>query len=175
MPALLLIVLSLLLMVVRVAAPLGRSSEGRVQLVITLGLRERLLYHRTGLYAFGVILLLVALARLLSTQLQIIAVLACYGVLMIPVRYRFTTAGVGVNNVVFRRWSEFEGVERAARSITLRGAPGNGRFVLRLLGAHRDEALAVVRRHVRAEGQAPPSAGRKGGSRNRHAAARGAR
>ena len=175
MPALLLVTLSLLTLVVRVAAPLGRPSEGRVQHVVTLNLRERLLYHRTGLYAFGVILLLVALARLLSPQLQIIAVLACYAVVMIPIRYRFTTDGVGVNTVVFRRWSEFESVEQATRSITLRGAPGNGRLVLRLLSAHQEQALAAARRHIRGERRTPPRAARKGGNRNRHTAARGAR
>ncbi len=161
MPALVLVVSSLLVMVVRVAAPLGQTVEGQELLTVRLGLRERLLYHRSGLYAFGLILLLLGLAGLLPYQFQLLAVLACYGVLMIPVRYRLTSAGVGVNAVVFRRWSEFGGITTSPRAITLRGRPGNGRFALRLLVSHQPEALAVIRRHVRAAAPAHKDARRR--------------
>src|SRR5215213_1269881 len=124
MAALLLVTCSLLIMLARVAGPIGQPAEGRELRVVALGLRERVLYHRTGLYAFGAILLLLAATRLLSPTLQLLAVLACYAVLMVPIRYRFTSAGVAVNRVVFRRWREFAAVEAGRRSLTLRGVPG---------------------------------------------------
>lgn len=148
MPALVLVVLSLLVMVGRVAAPLGQRAEGQELLVVRLGPRERMLYHRTGLYAFGVILLLLALTGLLRYQFQILAIVACYGVLTAPVRYRLTTTGLGVNGVVFRRWPEFCQVETSAHAITLHGTPGNGRFTLRLLRANQTEALRVIERQL---------------------------
>lgn len=166
MPALLLVVSSLLVMVVRVAAPLGQPATGQELLIVRLGLRERLLYHRSGLYAFGLILLLLGLAGLVPYQLQVLAVLACYGVLTIPVRYRLTSEGVGANGVVFRRWAEFDGVETSARAIILRGRPGNGRFALRLFTSHQPEALAVIRRRMRA---APALKDAQRGARVTHA------
>jgi len=56
---------------------------------------------------------------------------------------------VGVNGVVFRRWSEFDGVEASRRAITLPGRAGRARFTLRLLAAHQAGALDIIRRQVR--------------------------
>lgn len=162
MPALLLVVFSLLLMLARVAAPFGRAPLGRPLLTVRLGLPERVLYHRSGLYAFGAILLLVSVGGLLSTPFLLLAVLACYGVLTVPVRYRLTSDGIGVNTVVFRRWSEFGAVDANARAITLRGTPGSGRFTVRLLAAHQSDALAVIRRHVAAAGAPARERGKRG-------------
>jgi hypothetical protein len=168
MPALLLVVLSLVMMAARVAAPFGQRIEGRELLVVRLSFVERVLFHRSGLYAFGVILLLVGVTGLLPVPFQVLAVLACYGVLTIPVRYRLTDAGIGLNNVVFRRWSEFNGVDVSSRAITLRGRPGNGRFTVRLLSAHKSEPLRAIRRHIRAETTNGAAVG-KGGHRVKRA------
>jgi hypothetical protein len=149
MAALLLVVLSLLLMLSRVTAPFGQKIEGRETDAIVLGFRERMLYHRSGLYAFGVILLLLAVARLLSTPMQLLAVAGCYAVLMVPIRYRFTNEGIGVNGVVFRRWREFASIEEDGRSLTLTGSSGTRAFTLRVSGRHREEALRLLRRFVR--------------------------
>jgi hypothetical protein len=156
MAALLLVVLSLLLMLSRVAAPFGQRIEGRETETIVLSFRERMLYHRSGLYAFGVILLLLAFARLLSVPMQLLAVAGCYAVLIVPVRYRFTSEGIGVNGVVFRRWRDFTAIEEGPRYLTLTGAPDTRAFTLRVSGRHREEALRLLRRFVR--GTAPGSA-----------------
>ncbi len=161
MAAVALVASSLILILCRTVAPFGQRVAGRELLTVRLGLRERILYHRTGLYAFAVILLLLAAGGLLSSPLQLLAVLACYGVLLIPVRYRLTSAGVAVNNVVFRRWSEFAAVDVTPRALTLRARPGYRPFTLRLLAEHQPAALAVVRRQLRlAAADDAPAAGR---------------
>src|SRR5215204_5640593 len=168
MAALLLVLLSLLVMLSRVTGPVGQRVDGREEGVIMLGVRERVRYHRTGLYAFAVILLLLAATRLLSMPMQVLAVAACYAVLMVPIRYRFTSVGVAVNRVVFRRWDEFSGVDRGERSVTLVGTDGHAALTLRLLGAHQDEVLALIRRHVRIEAGAAPVPKKGGRPTKRH-------
>ncbi len=172
MAAVALVVSSLILMLCRTVAPFGQRVEGQELLTVRLGLRERIVYHRRGLYAFGVILLVLAAGGLLSRPLQVLAVLACYGVLLIPLRYRLTSVGVAVNNVVFRRWSEFAEVDVTPRALTLRGRPGYRPFTLRLLAQHQPAALAVVRRQLRlaASGDVP-TAGRDTACRPRRSPA----
>lgn len=168
MAAVVLVVSSLLLMLCRTVVPFGQQVEGRELLTVRLGLRERILYHRTGLYAFAAILLLLAAGGVLSRPVQVLAMLAGYGVLLIPVRYRLTTAGIAVNNVVFRRWSEFAGVGVTARAVTLHGRPGHRRFTVRVLPEHQPAVLAVIHRRV---SPAEPERARRGGRRARRASA----
>src|SRR5205814_2068280 len=129
----------------------------------------------SGLYAFALILLLLVLGGLVTPTVELLAILGVYAVLMLPIRYRFTTAGVAVNSVVFRRWSEFEGVEVSPRALTLRGRPGNGRLTLRLLSADQPHALALIRRHLRAEPAQAGTRERKGGRHSGRMNARTAR
>ncbi len=149
MPALALLGASLLLLLMRVWLPHGQSPAGRAVAEVRLGFRERMLLQRTNLYAFGLILLLLAVSGAVPYLFELIAIAFAYGILSIPVRYRFTSDGVGLNNVVFRRWSEFRGFVPGARSIRLQGAEGMRDFHVRLLAGHQAPALDVVRRHVR--------------------------
>ncbi len=132
----------------RVHAIPGTRVEGKVEREVALTFRERLRYHRASLYALGVLLLLGASAGLMTPLLELVAVVAFYAVVSMPVRYRFTSAGVAINNVVFRRWSEFRGHQVNKRQLLLLGKPGLSRFPMLLAGDRQKPALAVVARRL---------------------------
>jgi hypothetical protein len=132
------------LMLVRVHLPSGVAMRGRRVGEVSLSLWERALYHRAGLYALGIVLLLLSLAGGIGAATISAAALGALAVLMLPVRYRFTSEGVGLNNVLFRSWGEFSGVERHARGLRLLARDGLPSLDLRLLGTHQDEALRLL-------------------------------
>ncbi|HZP58510.1 MAG TPA: hypothetical protein VFC53_13320 [Dehalococcoidia bacterium] len=118
MPLILLLALMLSMTAMRVFMPIGAKVEGKPFAEIALTLRERLLLQRTNMYLVGAVILLGALTGMLTGPLETVAVLAMFAILTIPARYRFTSQGVALNNVVFRRWSEFSGYrEERARLV----------------------------------------------------------
>jgi len=136
-------------MAFRVLAPAGPKPEGKVLREVPLSFLERLHMQRLNLIALAMILLLGAIGHWIKLPFEILAIVAAYGIIMIPARYILTNTGIGLNRVVFRRWSEFEAVETAPQKITLIGRPGNGRFPIWLRGPRQQEVLSLVRRHVR--------------------------
>src|SRR5690349_18807662 len=114
----------LIVMLIRVAPPLGARIEGDPVGRITLGMRERVRLQRTNIYAIGLVLLLVVA----TSSLPLIGELAIIGgvlaILMIPTRYVLTTRGIALNRSVFRRWSEFQGFEVDGSGIKLVPQPG---------------------------------------------------
>ena len=94
-----------------------------------------------------------------------LAIVAAYGLLMVPVRYQVTTEGIAINRVVFRRWNEFAGIEISSQKITIVGKPGNGRFPIWLSASHQREILPFLYRYVQGAirpGDSPANS--KGGS-----------
>ena len=168
---LLLVALSLGFMVFRVYAPRPQRVPGTPLRTIALGLRERMLLQRKNLYALAAILVVGAVGGWLSLPIELVAIVAAYGVLTIPVRYRLTSDGVALNRVVFRPWREFAGYQVGGRQITLDGRPGNRRFVLQLLADHQALALPLVRSYLPPSGaaaHAPAEEPEKGGARRAH-------
>src|SRR5436305_2805169 len=104
----LLIGCSLILMLVRIGLPLGIKSEGKVVATVTLTYREKLLLHRTNLYALGALLVLSAIGKWFPTTVELVIILAALVLVNLPVRYQFTTLGIACINVLFRKWKDFE-------------------------------------------------------------------
>src|SRR5262249_20470086 len=123
----------LAVMLMRVFLPLGQRTAGTERAVFALGLKERLLYQRTNIYAIGAVLVLTALTGLISVPIELVVFAAVLAILMIPVRYRLTDQGIGLNNVVFRRWDEFEDLDIGGRSVRLLGKEGAADFTVRAL------------------------------------------
>ncbi|MGI8553199.1 MAG: hypothetical protein ACR2PL_20800 [Dehalococcoidia bacterium] len=163
MAGLFLLLLSLGWMVFRVAPARRATVEGKPLLTVPLTYRERLAFQRVNLVCLGLILLLGAIGKWFSLPFELLAIMAAYGILLLPVRYQITSQGIALNRVVFRRWNDFATVEGTARQIMLAGRPGSSRFIVRLPAARQTEILPLIRRFVPRFEPRPAAAPMKGG------------
>jgi hypothetical protein len=145
MPVILLLALMLTLTAMRVFMPIGAKVEGKPFGVLTLTFRERMLMQRTNMYLVGAVILLGAVTGMLTGPLETVAVLAMFGILTIPARYRFTSEGVAMNNVVFRRWSEFSGYREERSRLVLEAKEGRD-FRLVVTGSNSEAAKKALSR-----------------------------
>ncbi len=167
MAVVLLLALMLGIAAMRVYLPMGAKIEGKPLGVITLTFRERMLLQRTNLYMIGAVVLLGAVSGFLSGPLEMVALLATFVILMIPVRYRLTSQGIALNNVVFRSWTDFRGYREERASIVLDAVEGQRRFRLHLLGANRNVAVKALSRILARSTAEQQSGGARAGGRVR--------
>lgn len=153
MAVVLLLAIMLAIAAMRVFLPLGTRVEGRPLGEVTLSWRERLLLQRTNMYLFGAVVLLGAASGALTGPLEIVALLAAFAILTIPVRYRFTAQGIALNNVVFRAWSNFSGYHEERLALVLEAVEGQRDMRLHVIGAHRDAARRALASILNQPGQ----------------------
>src|SRR4051812_41572595 len=101
----------LIVMLLRVALPIGVRVPGTPVGRISLTLTERVRLQRTNVYAIGAVLLLCAATQAIPLAVELFVVVGVFAILAIPARYTLTTEGIAFNRTVFRPWSEFEGFE----------------------------------------------------------------
>src|SRR5436309_16012636 len=90
---------SFMLMLVRIGLPFGIKSEGSVVATVILTYREKLLLHRTNLYALGSLLLLSAIRKWFPTTVELVLILIALALVNLPVRSPFTTQGIACTNL----------------------------------------------------------------------------
>ena len=147
---------SLMLMLVHIGLPFGIRSEGTTVATVTLTYREKLLLHRTNIYAFGALLLLGAIGKWFTTPVEVVLILVALGIINLPVRYSFTTQGIACNNVLFRKWKEFEYARYHRTKLTLMPRKGFGSLPLYVLASRQDEVLPYFQRFLQVRMEAPP-------------------
>src|SRR2546421_3491254 len=152
----LLIGCSFILMLVRIGVPFGIKSEGRVVPTVTVTYREKLLLHRTNLYALGALLVLSAIGKWFPTTVELVIILAALALVNLPVRYQFTTLGIACNNVLFRKWKEFEYARYRGAKLTLVPRNGFSSLPLFVLASRQDEVFPYFRRFLQVRNEAPP-------------------
>src|SRR2546421_1767315 len=152
----LLIGCSFILMLVRIGVPFGIKSEGRVVATVTLTYREKLLLHRTNLYALGALLVLRAIGQWFPTTVELRIILAALALVNLPVRYQFTTLGIACNNVLFRKWKEFEYARYRGAKLTLVPRNGFASLPLFVLASRQDEVFPYFQRFLQVRNEAPP-------------------
>src|SRR5438270_13807074 len=152
----LLIGCSFILMLVRIGVPFGIKSEGRVVATVTLTYREKLLLHRTNLYALGALLVLSAIGKWFPTTVGLVILLAALALVNLPVRYQFTTLGIACNNVLFRKWKEFEYARYRGAKLTLVQRNCFSSLPLFVLASRQDEVFPYFRRFLQVRNEAPP-------------------
>src|SRR5438876_6715835 len=152
----LLIGCSFILMLVRIGVPFGIKSEGLVVATVTLTYRDKFLLHRTNLYALGALLVLSAIGKWFPTTVELVIILAALALVNLPVRYQFTTLGIACNNVLFRKWKEFEYARYRGAKLTLVPRKGFGALPLFVLASRHDEVLPYFQRFLQVRNEAPP-------------------
>jgi ammonium transporter, Amt family len=146
-----------ILMLVRIGLPFGIKSEGSVVATVTLTYREKLLLHRTNLYTLGALLVLSAIGKWFPTTVELVIILAALALVNLPVRYQFTTLGIACNNVLFRKWKEFEYVRYRGAKLTLMPRKGFSALPLTVLASRHDEVLPYFQRFLQVSNEAPPT------------------
>jgi hypothetical protein len=148
MPVFILFASMLLFMFMRVYAPIGAKASGKVDKVINLSLPERSLLQRVNVYSIGFVLLLMSITGVMATAVEIAVVLIASMIILLPLRCVLTSQGVGLNNVVFRPWSDFTTFRVESRRIVLVGKEGMRPLNLPIFAAHQSELIPVLRRHL---------------------------
>jgi Amt family ammonium transporter len=120
-----------LLMLTRKALPFGVKTQGKEVGSVSLTFRERLLMHRMDMYALAGLLLLSAIGQWFPLIIELLVILVAMAIVNLPLRYHFTTDGFAYNNVVFRRWKEFDYIRVNGAKITL--MPRHGFAPLKLV------------------------------------------
>jgi len=91
----------------------------------------------------------VAIGRLPLWVLPVLVALVV-AVILVPVRYTFTTEGIACGRTPPRRWTEFAGVARRSGGARLQGIGGGRGVTVWLAGSHDiDETVLLLRRLVR--------------------------
>jgi hypothetical protein len=132
----------LIVMLLRIAPPIGVRMDGEPIGKVTLGIRERVRLQRTNVYAIGAVLLAAAFAGDMPLIVELAVMVSVLAILAIPVRYVFTARGIALNRTVFRHWSEFRDLEVGGTGIRLVPVEGVRPFRLVL---SRDKAPLVAR------------------------------
>ncbi len=138
----------LIVMLVRVAAPLGVRIEGEPIGRVSLGWNERVRLQRTNVYAIGAVLLLASMTSNLPLIGVIAVIVGIMAILAIPTRYVLTSHGVAMNRIVFRPWTDFTGFEVAPNGIHLLPKPGVGAFRLVMSPAKSQEVARTLQRFI---------------------------
>ena len=147
------------LMFIRIGLPFGIQASGRTVARVGLTFRERLLLHRTNMYALGALLVLSALGQWFSLPIEIALILVALAIVNLPIHYQFTSEGIACNNVLFRRWKEFEYVGVHGARLTLMPRKGYAPLRLVVQASRHKEVLPHFQRFLQVRHEvAPPPA-----------------
>jgi Amt family ammonium transporter len=119
------------LMLLRKALPFGVKAQGKETASVSLTFGERMLMHRMDMYALAFLMLLSAIGQWFPLVVELLILMVALGIVNLPMRYHFTSSGFAYNNVVFRRWKEFDYIRVHGSHITL--MPRNGFAPLKLI------------------------------------------
>lgn len=139
---------SMILALGRVTSIRGARAEGVTETEVSLNFIERMRFHRVFLYSTGALLLAGALGGYLTAPVEMIAMGAAFGIVQVPVRYRFTSKGVALGKVLFRPYDEFAGNRVTKSGLELVGKEGNGKLVIRTGATRLDAARKAAMRHL---------------------------
>ncbi|HEY7269938.1 MAG TPA: hypothetical protein VH951_08940 [Dehalococcoidia bacterium] len=148
MPVFLLFTSMLMFMFMRVYLPFGAHATGKVQKVVSLNFMERMLLQRFNVYALGAVLILCLTAGVLPAAWQLPIVVLAFAALSLRVRYFVTSAGIGMNNVFFRPWDEFEGYRVERRRVVLVATKGLRNLAIPVIASHQKELTTAIGRHL---------------------------
>lgn len=136
------------LMLLRKALPFGVKSEGKETATVSLRFGERMLMHRMDMYALAFLLLLSAIGQWFPLGIELLLIVVALGIINFPMRYHFTTSGFAYNNVVFRRWKEFEYVRVQGSKITLMPRQGFAPLKLVVKPSRHAQVLPYFQRYL---------------------------
>ena len=142
----------LLMSMMATARPWIKSPPpGKPLQTIPLGFFPKLLMHRSSLLALLTGCVLTVLLGWLPLILAEIVAAVALVILLIPMRYTFTTKGIAVGDGIFRSWSGFSGFKAGKTRLQLAAPSQFGRLTLFIKPAEMDNVLKYVQRHIKVQ------------------------
>jgi hypothetical protein len=148
----------LALMAARAAPPIAAPVNGTSLLDVPVRPIFRLLAQKFNVIAILAVLILgsgMVGERWISHGMFLFTLVAVAGLLVVPVRYRFTTGGVSPNRATFRAWREFDGWVYSGNVIHLNGRDRFGSLKLYVASQDQKDVLDVLRRYLPVEASGP--------------------
>lgn len=145
------ILMVLAFMAARTAPPMAATVDGEPKLEVELPLLFRVLDQRVNIIAVLAILILgsgLVGERWISHGMFLFAIVAMFGILMLPRRYRFTTRGISPNKATFRAWNEFEAWQTRGNVVRLEGAERFSSLNLYVADTDRADVLKLIAQYV---------------------------
>jgi hypothetical protein len=122
---------------------------GKPLQTIPLGFLPRILTYRSSLLALLTGCILAVLAGWLPLNMAAMVAAFALIVLLIPMRYTFTTKGVAIGDGIFRPWSDFSAVKAGKFSLELTASSNFGHLTLFIEPAEMGNVLKYVQRNVK--------------------------
>ncbi len=123
-----------------------------------------------NMYALGALLILSAIGKWFSFPVELALILVALAVVNLPISYRFSSEGIACNNVLFRRWKEFEYVGVHGAHLTLMPRQGYAPLRLVVQASRQKEVLPHFQRFLPLRREAPPPPALPGWLRRRASA-----
>ena len=128
--SMLLIAVLLMSMLTQARPWIKAKVPGKVLQIKSLGIWQRMQFYRSSLLALAMGLFMGKAAGWIPDMLVFFAACFALAIVCFPMKYTFTTQGVGVGAAIFRPWSEFNGISLKSRSIILENDSTFGRLTL---------------------------------------------
>ena len=121
----------LLMMMFAKVRPWGKvQPPGKVLKTVPMGWQARVQVHRSTLLALGFVLVFGTTTGWLPTSLAFMIGAFSLVMLLIPMRYTFTSQGVAIGEAMFRAWDEFTGIRTLSNRVELQHPQWIGRLTL---------------------------------------------
>lgn len=141
-----LLLIATLLMSMMAQAHPWRKIEipGRVIETQPIRLMQRVMFHRSSLLALGMGILIGRVSGWLPASIAIYTAALALAILLVPMRYIFTTQGVAVGQAIFRPWKEFSSIQKKPNQIILEHPSFFRRLTLFVKPVEIEKVLAVI-------------------------------
>lgn len=132
----------------RVWLPVGERASGNIVRQESLSLFGRLRMHAPHVAALWLVAVLSAVLGWVNPLVALLAMAIAASVILVPVRYTLTSAGIRAGGTPFRRWTEFGGVARRRGGVRLQGVAGARPQMIWLSGGRDDDEFVLLLRQL---------------------------
>lgn len=126
----LLMALMLMMMLAKARPWMKVQIPGKVIKTIPMGLWARIQIHRSNLLALLFAVVFGNLTGWLSNSLAYIVGSFSLLMVLLPMRYTFTSQGIAIGEAIFRAWDEFTGIRTLPGRVELQHSQWIGRLTL---------------------------------------------
>jgi hypothetical protein len=141
----------LVTMLVKARPFIPTGKPGQVLATIKLNFWQKLMVHRVSLYSLGIVIILGLFAGWLNSAMEWITLALAFAILLLPMKYTFTSQGIAVGDAIYRPWNEFNGYQIRGAQVTLRHPAPFANLTLFVTSVEREKIVGFITRRVRSK------------------------